>query len=115
MQVVLAVNKCENVARADEQAADFWELGHQPIAISAISGTGTGDLMDALMEVRPLGLRVFCGGRYHAEFKVLMEPRRCPHRGEIKSKCSNRDLMCSHMPAVLGDCSHGGKQGPRAR
>ena len=45
------MNKCENVARADEQAADFWELGHQPIAISAISGTGTGDLMDALMEV----------------------------------------------------------------
>ena len=54
MQVVLAVNKCENVGKADEQAADFWALGLSPIAISAISGTGTGDLMDALVRSLPL-------------------------------------------------------------
>ncbi len=52
-QVVLAVNKCENVGKADEQAADFWALGLSPIAISAISGTGTGDLMDALVRSLP--------------------------------------------------------------
>mmetsp|Transcript_16392 Transcript_16392/g.49130 ORF Transcript_16392/g.49130 Transcript_16392/m.49130 type:complete len:660 (-) Transcript_16392:1075-3054(-) len=51
--VILAVNKCENVGKADEQAADFWALGHSPIAISAISGTGTGDLMDALVNALP--------------------------------------------------------------
>ncbi len=50
-QVVLAVNKCENVQKADEQAADFWALGHQPLPVSAISGSGTGDLMDSLLEV----------------------------------------------------------------
>lgn len=30
------------------QAAEFWSLGLEPIAVSAISGTGTGDLMDRL-------------------------------------------------------------------
>jgi predicted GTPase len=53
MQVILAVNKCENTAKADEQAADFWALGLTPIAISAISGSGTGDLMDALVARLP--------------------------------------------------------------
>ena len=47
-QVTLAVNKCENVAVADQQAADFWALGLEPIAVSAISGSGTGDLLDHL-------------------------------------------------------------------
>ena len=38
--VILAVNKCENAARADLQAAEFWGLGTDPIPVSAISGTG---------------------------------------------------------------------------
>ena len=46
--MTLAVNKCENAAVADQQAADFWALGLEPIAVSAISGTGTGDLLDHL-------------------------------------------------------------------
>ena len=45
----LAVNKCENAAKADLQAADFWALGLEPIAVSAISGSGTGDLLDHLV------------------------------------------------------------------
>ena len=35
------------------QAAEFWGLGLQPLPVSAISGTGTGDLMDALMAMLP--------------------------------------------------------------
>ncbi len=42
------MNKCENAAVADQQAADFWALGLEPIAVSAISGSGTGDLLDHL-------------------------------------------------------------------
>ena len=38
--VVLAVNKCENTAKADLQAAEFWGTGLEPIAVSAISGSG---------------------------------------------------------------------------
>ena len=35
------------------QIADFWQLGLEPIAVSAISGTGTGDLMEQLVGMLP--------------------------------------------------------------
>ena len=38
--LVLAVNKCENTARADLQAAEFWSMGLDPLPVSAISGSG---------------------------------------------------------------------------
>lgn len=51
--ITLAVNKCENVRKADEQAAEFWSTGLVPIATSAISGTGSGELLDAIVAVLP--------------------------------------------------------------
>jgi GTP-binding protein len=51
--VILAVNKTENVAR-EAEAMEFYELGMgDPMPISAIHGTGTGDLLDALVAVLP--------------------------------------------------------------
>lgn len=50
-KVILAVNKCESSTQGEYQAALFWEYGHEPLAISAISGTGTGVLMERLIEV----------------------------------------------------------------
>lgn len=38
--MVLAVNKCENVGKADLMAAEFWDTGLEPIPVSAISGSG---------------------------------------------------------------------------
>ena len=35
------------------QAADFWALGLEPIALSAISGSGSGDLLDRLIAAMP--------------------------------------------------------------
>jgi GTPase len=47
--VVLVVNKCENEARR-MAAVEFYELGlGEPYPISAIHGTGTGDMLDALV------------------------------------------------------------------
>ncbi|MEW5316153.1 MAG: hypothetical protein WDW38_007539 [Sanguina aurantia] len=51
--VLLGVNKCENTMKSDLQVADFWELGVTPIAVSALSGTGTGELLDALVASLP--------------------------------------------------------------
>lgn len=51
--VTLAVNKCENARKADEQTAEFWSTGLEPIAVSAISGSGTGELLDAIVESLP--------------------------------------------------------------
>ncbi|XP_028774158.1 uncharacterized protein LOC114731192 [Neltuma alba] len=44
--VILAVNKCESPRKGIIQASEFWSLGFEPIPVSAISGTGTGVLLD---------------------------------------------------------------------
>jgi GTPase len=47
--VILVVNKCENEARR-MAAMEFYELGlGEPYPISALHGTGTGDMLDALV------------------------------------------------------------------
>ena len=52
--VLLAVNKCESVEQGLAQAAEFWELGlGEPYAISAIHGSGTGELLDELITHLP--------------------------------------------------------------
>ncbi|XVF69645.1 hypothetical protein PTKIN_Ptkin11bG0098300 [Pterospermum kingtungense] len=44
--IVLAVNKCESPRKGIMQASEFWSLGYSPLPISALSGTGTGKLLD---------------------------------------------------------------------
>ncbi|KAL3529857.1 hypothetical protein ACH5RR_009179 [Cinchona calisaya] len=46
--IILAVNKCESPRKGVMQASEFWSLGFSPIPISAISGTGTGELLDLI-------------------------------------------------------------------
>ena len=51
--IFVVVNKCENKERRDN-ASQFWELGlGDPIAISAVHGTSTGDLLDLLVDTFP--------------------------------------------------------------
>jgi len=48
--VLLIVNRCDNPQRRG-QAAEFYELGMgDPVPISALHGTGTGDMLDRLIE-----------------------------------------------------------------
>lgn len=51
--VVLAANKVDD-QRGEAEAAAMWNLGlGQPWPVSALHGRGSGDLLDALMEVMP--------------------------------------------------------------
>jgi len=51
--VLLVVNKADSEARR-QQALQFYELGlGEPYAISAVHGTGTGDMLDALVAELP--------------------------------------------------------------
>ena len=53
--VVLAVNKAESAERR-ENAIEFYNLGlDEPIPISAYHGSGTGDLLDRVVELLPPG------------------------------------------------------------
>jgi GTP-binding protein len=50
----LAVNKCESPEQGIVQAAQFWELAlGEPYPISAIHGSGTGELLDAAITHLP--------------------------------------------------------------
>ncbi|AFZ50100.1 ribosome biogenesis GTPase Der [Dactylococcopsis salina] len=50
----LAVNKCESSEQGLIQAAQFWELGlGEPLPVSGIHGSGTGDLLDAVLSCFP--------------------------------------------------------------
>ncbi len=53
--ILLVVNKCEN-EESRHNAVQFYELGFKEIhIISAIHGSGTGDMLDALVKVLPEG------------------------------------------------------------
>jgi GTP-binding protein len=50
---ILGANKADNLERRDS-VYEFFELGlGQPIAMSALHGSGTGDLLDAIVEALP--------------------------------------------------------------
>lgn len=51
--ILLAVNKCES-QKARQNAVQFYAMGFNEIyPVSALHGTGTGDLLDALIDVLP--------------------------------------------------------------
>ena len=51
--IILAANKADNAARRLD-AVEFYSFGlGEPIAISSIQGTGTGDLLDVIVEALP--------------------------------------------------------------
>jgi GTP-binding protein len=53
--VLLAVNKCESPEQGAVQASEFWGLGlGEPYPISAIHGSGTGELLDELISHIPI-------------------------------------------------------------
>ena len=53
--VVLAVNKCDKVGEPPLTFYEFYELGfdNDPIAVSSIHGTGTGDILDLVTSYFP--------------------------------------------------------------
>ncbi|QYO63070.1 ribosome biogenesis GTPase Der [Leptolyngbya sp. 7M] len=52
--VLLAVNKCESPDQGLTQAAEFWQLGlGEPYPVSGIHGSGTGDLLDEVINYLP--------------------------------------------------------------
>ena len=52
--VVLAVNKCDSIGEPPMELYEFYNLGlGDPIAVSAVHGHGTGDLLDACVQYFP--------------------------------------------------------------
>ncbi len=53
--IVLCVNKCDRIGKEPFEFYEFYELGfdRDPIAISSLHGSGSGDLLDAVLESIP--------------------------------------------------------------
>ena len=53
--IVPAINKCDRVGVAPMEFYEFYELGfeQEPIAVSSVHGSGTGDLLDAVLAALP--------------------------------------------------------------
>ena len=68
LPVILVANKTDN---NDQQyyAAEFYRLGlGDPHCISALSGSGTGDLMDAILEALPADAAAACGAAFPSPY-----------------------------------------------
>lgn len=53
--VVLCVNKCDGVGEVPPEFYEFYNLGlSDPIAVSAVHGHGTGDLLDEICKLLPV-------------------------------------------------------------
>ena len=55
--VIPAINKCDRVGQPPYEFYEFFELGFacDPIAVSSVHGSGTGDLLDAVIDAIPEG------------------------------------------------------------
>lgn len=52
--VILAVNKIDTIGALPGEYYEFYELGlGEPIAVSSVHGTGTGDVLDRIVELLP--------------------------------------------------------------
>ncbi len=53
--VIPCINKCDRTGALPLEFYEFYELGfdHEPIAVSSVHGSGTGDLLDACVEALP--------------------------------------------------------------
>ena len=55
--IIPCINKCDSVGGVPLEFYEFYELGFdcEPIAVSSVHGSGTGDLLDAVLEHLPEG------------------------------------------------------------
>ncbi|MBQ9783770.1 MAG: ribosome biogenesis GTPase Der [Clostridia bacterium] len=53
--IIPCINKCDSVGSLPFEFYEFYELGFEtePIAVSSVHGSGTGDLLDAVLEALP--------------------------------------------------------------
>ena len=53
--IIPCINKCDSVGNLPYEYYEFYELGFDlaPIAVSSVHGTGTGDVLDAVLRLLP--------------------------------------------------------------
>ena len=95
-KVIIAVNKCESTILGSSLASDFWKLGlGEPFPVSAIHGTGTGDLLDLVIAELPEK------DKTNQEEQYCMSIIGRPNVG----KSSLLNSICGNKRAIVSDIS----------
>ena len=96
-KTIVAVNKCESITLGISLASEFWKLGlGEPYPVSAIHGSGTGDLLDFVMNSLPENYKV-----EDEEDKIMMSIIGRPNVG----KSSLLNSICGEKRAIVSDIS----------
>ena len=94
--VIVVVNKCESPSLGISLASEFWKLGlGEPIPVSAIHGSGTGDLLDLVVSKLPNI------DPKEEDEKILMSLIGRPNVG----KSSLLNSFCGENRAIVSDIS----------
>ncbi len=100
--VLLVVNKADN-ARRRQQAVEFYELGlGQPFPISALHGTGTGEVLERLVEI--LGQQAEAEPEPDERVKIAIVGR--PNVGKsslLNQLLGERRVIVSPIPGTTRD------------
>ncbi len=96
-KTIVVVNKCESTSLGISLAAEFWKLGlGEPYPVSAIHGSGTGDLLDLVINGLPEDLNL-----EDQEDKIMMSIIGRPNVG----KSSLLNAICGEKRAIVSDIS----------
>ncbi len=96
-KTIVAVNKCESTSLGISLASEFWKLGlGEPYPVSAIHGSGTGDLLDRVVDELPVDLDL-----EDQQDKIMMSIVGRPNVG----KSSLLNAICGEKRAIVSDIS----------
>ena len=96
-KTIVAVNKCESITLGISLASEFWKLGlGEPYPVSAIHGSGTGDLLDFVINSLPEDSNI-----QDEEDKIMMSIIGRPNVG----KSSLLNSICGEKRAIVSDIS----------
>ncbi len=96
-KTIVAVNKCESSTFGLSMASEFWKLGlGEPYPVSAIHGSGTGDLLDLILNKLPEKKDI-----EDEEEKIMMSIIGRPNVG----KSSLLNSICGEKRAIVSDIS----------
>ena len=96
-KTIVAVNKCESITLGISMASEFWKLGlGEPLPVSAIHGSGTGDLLDLVINKLPED-----SNKENEKEKIMMSIIGRPNVG----KSSLLNSICGEQRAIVSDIS----------
>ena len=115
--LVLAVNKVDKVGALPMEFYEFYELGidGEPIAVSSVHGTGSGDILDRVLEIAPpeeefedeeddSRIKVAVIGKPNSGKSSLVNGQACQRQG-LSSVGRSLQKVTNSMPKMSAGCN----------